>query len=68
MRSVAVADHVDVMTFIEAQRLYGRGIGYIDVHLLASSAIDGARLWTNDRRLRELAATLDLAASLGRMP
>ena len=56
------------MTFIEAQRLYGRGIGYIDVHLLASSAIDGARLWTNDRRLRELAATLDLAAQLGRMP
>jgi len=66
LRSVAVADHAEVMAFIEAQRLYGCGIGYIDVHLLASSAIDGAKLWTNDRRLRELAATLDLVAPLGR--
>ena len=68
LRSVAVADHAEVMAFIEAQRLYGCGIGYIDVHLLASSAIDGAKLWTNDRRLRELAATLDLVAPLGRLP
>jgi predicted nucleic acid-binding protein len=61
--SVAVAAHVEVMAFIERRRLHGRGIGYIDVHLLASAAIDGARLWTNDRRLRAVAGKLDLAAA-----
>jgi hypothetical protein len=40
----------------------GRGIGYIDVHLLASVALTGTgRLWTRDRRLAALAAELDLS-------
>jgi hypothetical protein len=62
LRPITVADHVEVMSFIERQRLYGCGVGYIEVHLLASAAIDDARLWTKDRRLRALAAKLDLAA------
>ncbi len=61
--SITMADHSEVMAFIERQRLHGRGIGYIDVHLLASAAIDAARLWTKDRRLQGLATKLDLAAS-----
>ena len=62
LRTITVADHAEAMAFIERQRLHGRGVGYIDVHLLASAAIDGARLWTKDRRLRTLATKLDLAA------
>jgi predicted nucleic acid-binding protein len=62
LRAITVADHVEVMAFIERQRLHGCGVGYIDVHLLASAAIDGAHLWTKDRRLRALANKLDLAA------
>jgi predicted nucleic acid-binding protein len=62
LRSITVADHVGVMVFIERQRLHGCGVGYIDVHLLASAAIDSARLWTKDPRLRALATKLDLAA------
>jgi len=48
--------------FLERNRLWGRGIGYIDVHLLASlSQQAGARLWTRDTRLRETAEQLGLA-------
>jgi predicted nucleic acid-binding protein len=63
LRSITVAEHDEVMSFIVRRRLYGRGIGYVDVHLLASVALDGARLWTKDRRLRELAGSLGLATA-----
>ena len=41
----------------------GRGLGYIDVHLLASALLaPPARLWTLDRRLARVAAELGVAA------
>ncbi len=52
----------EALVLIERRALMGRGIGYIDVHLLASTALEGvARLWTRDRRLAETAAELELA-------
>lgn len=52
----------EALAFIERRALMGRGIGYIDVHLLASASLAGAtRLWTRDRRLAAVAADLDLA-------
>ena len=39
----------------------GRGIGFVDVHLLASSALSEATLWTKDKRLLEVASALGLA-------
>jgi predicted nucleic acid-binding protein len=52
----------ETLAFIERRALMGRGIGYIDVHLLASTALYGvARLWTRDRRLAAAAAALELA-------
>jgi predicted nucleic acid-binding protein len=40
----------------------GAGLGWVDVHLLASAALAGdARLWTKDRQLATVAARLDLA-------
>ncbi len=39
LHSVTVAEHDEVMTFIRAQKLYGRGVGYVDVHLLAAAKI-----------------------------
>jgi predicted nucleic acid-binding protein len=60
--SVPAATDAEAMEFIERRALMGRGIGYIDVHLLASAALAGtARLWTRDRRLAAVAAELDLA-------
>ncbi|HFD79556.1 MAG TPA: VapC toxin family PIN domain ribonuclease, partial [Gammaproteobacteria bacterium] len=45
--------------FIEQHGLMGRGIGYIDAHLLAAvSLASPARLWTRDRRLAAVAADL----------
>jgi len=59
-----VARDEEVLFFIERQALMGRGIGYVDVHLLAAVALDGAsRLWTRDKRLHALAGELGLAYS-----
>lgn len=52
----------EVLEFIERRALMGRGIGYIDVHLLASALLNGTvRLWTRDKRLAQVAAELELA-------
>jgi predicted nucleic acid-binding protein len=58
------ATDAEALAFIERRALMGRGIGYIDAHLLASVALTGtARLWTRDRRLAAVAAELNLAAT-----
>ncbi len=55
------AEHAEVMSFLERERLYGRGIGWIDAHLLASARLSDAPLWTLDRRLSGIAAALKLS-------
>ena len=56
----------EALEFIERRALMGRGIGYIDVHLLASTALSSdTRLWTKDRRLAAVAMELDLAFDEG---
>ncbi|MXZ81376.1 MAG: type II toxin-antitoxin system VapC family toxin [Gammaproteobacteria bacterium] len=58
---VAVASHEEAIIFLSLSNLAGRGIGYIDVHLLASAKLQpGARLWTGDKRLAEVADSLNL--------
>ena len=54
--------HDEVLTFIERHRLMGRGIGWIDAHLLASAALSNTPLWSRERRLSEVAAELHLCA------
>lgn len=52
-----IATHSEAREFIEKRQLMGRGIGFIDVHLLATTALMGdGRLWTCDKRLARLAA------------
>ena len=59
------ASHPEVLDLIEREALFGRGIGYIDAHLLAAARLTAAsRLWTRDRRLQAVAAQLGLAARL----
>lgn len=54
----------EVLEFIETRRLMGRGLGYVDMHLLASVTLAAdARLWTRDKRFASVAATLRLAFS-----
>ena len=53
----------EVLAFIESNRLMGAGIGFIDAHLLAATALaSDATLWTNDRRLHQTAEKLGLAS------
>lgn len=57
-----VAQEQEVLFFIERHGLMGRGIGYIDAHLLTATALtEGARLWTRDKRLDSLACKLEIA-------
>ena len=57
-----VAGSDEVLGFIERHQLHGKGIGYVDVHLLAAVALTaGAKLWTRDKRLRAAAVDLGLA-------
>ena len=55
------AEHEEVMQFIENYGLMGKGLGYIDMHLLASARLTGVPLWTLDKKLNEVAIKLGLA-------
>jgi predicted nucleic acid-binding protein len=50
----------DVSYLVEQRELWGRGIGWIDAHLLASALISGCRFWTMDRRLAQLATAFGI--------
>ena len=52
--------HEEVLHFVQARRLYGRGIGWVDAHLLVSTLLTGCTLWTFDRPLRRAAAALNV--------
>ena len=63
MHRAPVIDDADVIAFVRERRLHGRGIGWIDAHLLASALIGRLRLWTTDPRLATVAE--ELAVSYG---
>ncbi len=51
----------EVLAMIERHALFGSGIGYIDAHLLASARLSSLTLWTRDKRLRQVEASLGVA-------
>ena len=60
--AVVVASDAEVLHCIERHALYGKGIGYVDVHLLASSLLtDGSTLWTRDVKLLRVAVSIGCA-------
>ena len=60
--AATVASDAEVLLLIEGDRLMGRGLGYIDAHLLASARLSHCRLWTQDLRLAAVAQEQGLAA------
>lgn len=57
-----VASDAEILEFINRSKLFERGIGYVDVHLLASLRITpGSSLWTFDKRLNRVAEELEIA-------
>jgi predicted nucleic acid-binding protein len=57
----ALAQPAELLDLIEGERLFGRGLGWVDVQLLAACRLSGWRLLTRDRRLQEAAHRLGLA-------
>ena len=60
--AAAVAEGDEVLRFIERHALHGKGVGYVDAHLLASVALtEAVKIWTRDKKLRLVAAMLGCA-------
>ena len=55
MDQAPVVAHADVVAFVRDRKLHGRGIGWIDVHLLASALVGRLKLWTTDPPLAAMA-------------
>ena len=61
MLQASTVPHTEVVAFVRDRRLSGRGVGWIDVHLLASAIVGHLRLWTADSRLSVVAKELGVA-------
>ncbi len=57
----STAEHEEVMQFMGNHDLMGKGLGYIDMHLLASVILSRVLLWTLDKKLRQVSLKLGLA-------
>lgn len=63
--TVPAAEDFEVMELLEGRRLMGRGLGWVDVHLLAAAMIADVGLWTIDKPLLRAADLLGIRAELG---
>jgi len=61
MHQAVVVSHRDVVAFVRGRDLYGRGVGWIDAHLLASAVAGRMRLWTADLGCSAMAKELGVA-------
>jgi predicted nucleic acid-binding protein len=57
----ALVRHAEVAGMVKDRRINGRGIGWIDAHLLASTMVERSSLWTADRPLANVAEDLGVA-------
>ena len=58
-----IAGHEEVLNFVSERQLAGRGLGWIDMHLLASALLADCGLWTRDKALKSAAAELRVAST-----
>jgi predicted nucleic acid-binding protein len=58
--STDILDHDDIMEFIEYRTIMNKGIGYVDVHLLASALVSETALWRFDKALRNISKQLSI--------
>jgi predicted nucleic acid-binding protein len=59
-RAIEVSS-AEALTFLEDRRLWGRGLGWTDIHLLGSALVSQSRLWTRDRPLQLTARQLRIS-------
>lgn len=60
IKPATVAAHEEVLAMVESLDLFGRGMGWIDAHLIASAMLSGTSLYTHDKALRAAASRLGL--------
>jgi predicted nucleic acid-binding protein len=58
--SATAAGHDEALRLVSQHELHGKGLGWVDVHLLASSLLTGCALWTRDKALAAAARTLNV--------
>ena len=63
MQQASSVAHQEVVEFVRERRLFGRGVGWIDVNILASAVVGGFQMWTADPRFLTLANELRVACS-----
>jgi predicted nucleic acid-binding protein len=61
MDRAPVVPHADVVAFVRDRKLHGRGVGWFDVHLLASALVGRLKLWTTDPALATLAKEFEIS-------
>jgi predicted nucleic acid-binding protein len=61
MHQARIVSHRDVVAFVHDRNLNGRGVGWIDIHLLASAVVERLSLWTADSRFAAIAEELGVA-------
>lgn len=61
MHRAPIVAHGEVAAFVRQRRLHGRGIGWIDAHLLASALVGRLAFWTADARLAAVARELGVS-------
>ena len=54
----SLVEHEEVIAFVESHDLTGGGLGYVDIHLLASAVLAGFSIWTFDKKLGQAADML----------
>ncbi len=60
MTRISTLSHDEVSVLVRSRKLHGRGIGWVDAHMLASAIVARAPLWTADTQLASIAAELDV--------
>jgi predicted nucleic acid-binding protein len=58
----SVASHEEGLRLVADRKLAGKGLGWVDVHLLASALLSGCTLWTKDKNLGAVAGALKIGA------
>lgn len=53
----------EVLLFIDKSNLHGKGLSHVGAHLLASARLNACLVWTEDKKLKEIAAHMKLDAS-----
>lgn len=56
--SAPLLGQAELLGFIERHALAGRGVGFVDIHLLAAALVSGASIWTRDKRMAAVATEL----------